>query len=181
MDALRKLEDALAGVFKNAPALPAKSKQTLAEIWPWLALVFGILQLAAAYSLYRLGHTVNALADYANQFSTAFGGDRIAPRLGLFYWLGLAVLVLDGVILLVAYSGLKNRSKRHGWNLIFLSALLNLAYGVLIAFDGAFGGLSRLVGAVIGSAIAFYLLFQVRELYKDGAVKAAKAAAPKDA
>ena len=84
MDAfIKPAEQVLAPIFKDFPPLPKKAKDTLVKIWPVLALVLGILQLVAAYNLWRLGHMVNAFTDYANQLSVALGGKPVQPALGL--------------------------------------------------------------------------------------------------
>ncbi|HSX28747.1 MAG TPA: hypothetical protein VLF60_04850 [Candidatus Saccharimonadales bacterium] len=167
---LAKVESVLAPVFKGLPPLPKNAKETLVKIWPALALIFGLLQLFAAWGLWHLGHTTNQLADYANQLAQAYGVQPTVHHLGLFYWIGLLTLAADGLILLAAYPGLKAKTKA-GWNMLLLSALVNLAYGIFIVFDDNYGGFGKLISSLIGSAIGFYLIFQVRDFY--GARKAA--------
>jgi len=133
--------------------------------------VFGILQIFAVFALWNLGHAVTAYLSVA----TAYGMTS-APTLGFFYYVGLAALAVDAIILLVAYAPLKARSKK-GWDLLFLGSLINLLYGVVMLFDGAYGGFDKLLGALLGSAIAFYFLFQVRDYYT-GAAKETAAAKP---
>jgi Na+/H+-translocating membrane pyrophosphatase len=165
MDALIKpIEQALMPVFKGLPSLPENGKKGLVNAWPWIALVFGVLQLFAVYGLWNLGHSVNTLVDYTNQLSIASGYGPVTPQLGFFYYLGLASLLVDAIILLAAFSPLKTTSKK-GWDLLFLGAIVNLIYGVIILFDGQYGGFGNFISAVIGSAIAFYFLYQVRDYY----------------
>lgn len=165
MDALIKpFEQALAPLFKGLPSLPENSRKALVKYWPILALVFGVLQLFAVFGLWQLGHTTNTLVDYANEVSIASGYGTVTPHLGLFYYLGMISLAVDALILLVAYAPLKAHSKR-GWDLIFLGALINLLYGILIVFDTHYGSVGNLIGSLIGSAIGFYLLFQIRPYY----------------
>ena len=47
MEHVRKLEKSLGDLFKGAPNLQKSTKKTLADIWPWVALVLGTLQLLA--------------------------------------------------------------------------------------------------------------------------------------
>ena len=75
--------------------------------------------------------------------------------------------------MVAAFSGLKAR-KKSGWNLLYYALLLNLAYGIVMAFTN-YGGFSYLIGAVIGSAIGLYLLFQIRSSYLGGHKTADKA------
>lgn len=160
---LKKVELSLAPLFKNMPAIPKNGKEGLVKSWPIIALVFGVLQLIAAYGLWRIGHRTNEFVDYVNQLAPNYGLSTV-NHLGFTYWLGLLVLVADGAILLLAYSGLKARHKS-GWDLLFLGALVNLAYGLVMVFDDNYGGFGRLVSSLIGSFIGLYLLFQVRDAY----------------
>lgn len=175
MNALVKpVEEALLPIFKGLPSLPEGARKVLVKIWPILALVFGILQVLAVWSLWNLGHTANELVNYANQLSIAAGNGPVTPELGLFYYLGLAVLVIDAVILLLAVAPLSAHQKK-GWDLLFLGAELNLVYGLVILFDSYYGGMSSLFSTLIGSAIGFYLLFQVRDYYTGAKSVEAKA------
>jgi hypothetical protein len=164
MDALVKpLEALLAPIFKSLPSLPEGVKNTIIKIWPWAALALGILQMFAVLGLWQMGHVANAWVNYANELS-AVTGQPTTYSLGIFYWLGLAMLALDGLLLLCAFAPLR-AGKKSGWNLLFLSAIINLVYGIVIVFDGYYGAWSNLFGSLIGSAIAFYFLYQVRDHY----------------
>lgn len=165
MAALKKAEQSLQDVFKGLPPLPANAKESLAKAWPWLALVFGVLQLAAAWALWRLTQVTQALSDFANSLSVYYTGRTVGLSSldKTLIYLGLAVLVVDAVILLMAYPELKKRTAR-GWDLLFLGALLNLLYAVLTIFiDGR--GMGSFIFSLLGSGVGFYLLFQVREKY----------------
>lgn len=162
---VKPVEEALLPIFKGLPSLPEGGRKLLVKLWPVLALVFGILQLLAVWTLWNLGHTANGLMDYANQLSIAAGNGLVAqPELGVFYYLGLAVVIVDAAILLMAVMPLYNHQKK-GWDLLFLGTELNLLYGLVILFDSYYGGFDSLLSTLIGSAIGFYLLFQVRDYY----------------
>lgn len=165
MGMLNDLENGLAGVYKGTPKLGNDAKKSLVKVWPWLALVFGILQLLAAWSLWHWGHRVNSLVDYANSLSQAYGinAANSVAHLNIFYWLSFIVLLIDAVILLAAYSGLKNRTKQ-GWNLLFYSALLNGVYGIVSAFNN-YGGVGSLIMQLVVTAVVLYFLFQTRDQY----------------
>ena len=159
MGQLDKLETTLDGVFnKNSPVkIPPEGRKTLAGALWWLALVFGILQLWAAWGYWRVGH----LIDYANSLSVMYGGDVMSRGLGLFYYLTLLVLIVVGVLSLLAAPGLKAMRKA-GWNLLFYSLLVNVVYGVIRLFSD-YGGMGDLFWALASSAIGAFLLFQVRD------------------
>lgn len=163
MELVHKAEKALEGIFKSLPPLPKDAKKGLAGIWPWLVLIGGVLQLWSAWQLYRWADSWNKVADWANSWARSLGVDTHTSGLTVWVWISIAVLAVTAVLLLLAFPKLQKKEKA-GWDLAFLAALINLAYGVLTLFiDGR--GAGNLIGALIGSAIGFYLLFQIREFF----------------
>jgi uncharacterized membrane protein HdeD (DUF308 family) len=162
---LESLEKSLESIFKDLPKLPTKAKQTLAQWWPILALIGGVLQIWAAWSLWQLHNNLSGWSNYYNTLSEVYGFGGSIPDPNPFYWVGLVALAASGVILLMAYPQLKAKAKR-GWDLLFLSAVVNLGYGIVMLFaDNYYGGFDTLIGTVIGSAIGFYLLFQIKDQF----------------
>jgi hypothetical protein len=163
MTQLEKLETTLDDALnKNAPfKIPANGRKSLAEAMWWLALIGGVLQLWLAWGFWHVGHLVDRLIGYTNALSSYYGGDVVSNHLGLFYYLTLVVVLISAVLLLVATPSLKAMRKQ-GWNLVFYSTLVNVAYGVVRMFTD-YGGFGDLIGAIIGSIIGAYLLFQVRD------------------
>jgi hypothetical protein len=176
MSAFASLEKSLDEIFdKNAPQLPAGLKKFIVKYLPYINLVLGILSLAAAWSLYNAAHTVNTLVDYANNLSAVYGGEKIATnRLTFTVWLALGVLAVEALIYIAAFPGTKAR-KKSGWDLLFYALLINVVYGVVVAFTD-YGGFGSLIGSLVGSAVGAYFLFQIRGSYSS-AGKAAKASA----
>jgi hypothetical protein len=173
MGTLSKLENTMAGWFKGAPKMSDGSKETLVKVFPWLALIGGILQALSALTLFNWARVANDYVDYANSLSRAFGGDEVvASRWDVWVWVGLAVLAIDAVILLLAFPKLNKREKG-GWDLLFLSGLLMVAYAVVSVFMEYRGGAFGLVWNLIVSAVVFYLLFAVRDKYKGAHTPAA--------
>lgn len=169
MGMVKSAETALAGVFKGAPKMPEKGKESLVKAWPWIALIFGIIQLWAAWGLWDLTRAVNKVATYFGTYlGTSYG---YSSKDKFFIYLGIASLVVDAVILLMAYPHLKNRHKR-GWDLLFLGSLLNVVYSVLNLFISG-RGFGDFLFSLIGSAVGFYLLFQVRDKYKGASTTSA--------
>jgi hypothetical protein len=169
MTALQTLEKQLAEVFKNAPKLSDSTKEVLAKYWPYIALIGGVLQLIVAWTLFGLTRLfVEPLLDYTRDVYVASTGRTLGPT-GFdktLIYLGIVMLLVDAVILLMAYPKLQQRSKK-GWDLLFLAAVLNAVYAVLSLFLYN-GGFTSFIGSLIGSAIGFYLLYQVREKYSGG-------------
>jgi len=162
ISALGSLEKNLQDAFKGAPRLPDNGKKALVEWTPWINLIFGLLALLSAYWLWQWAHVANGLINYANSISQAYGGGTVPNRLGLTVWLALIVLAAQGAVMLAAFSPLKDR-KKAGWDLLFYGVLLNLAYGVVVAFTSYGGG--HLVSSLIGAVVGLYLLFQIRDSY----------------
>lgn len=176
MESVRKLEKSLGELFKDLPPLPKNAKQTLASFWPWLALLFGILQLAAAWSLWRLFDRTQPLIDLANSYSQYYTGTTIGYSSfeKTMIYVAIAMLVVQGIIMLMAFSPLKDRLKR-GWDLIFLSLLLSVAYAVVTIFiDGR--GVGSFIFSLLMTVIGLYFMFQLKDLYSDKPAAAKKPA-----
>lgn len=165
MSVLQSLETSLNDIFvQKAPALPPKGKRTLVRYLPWINLVFGLLAVYTVYVLWHWAHLPNSFINYANSLSLAYGGPTIATnRLSVTIWLGIIVLVIEALLYLAAFPGLRDR-KKSAWNLMFYVAIVNIVYGVVITFS-SYGGVGNLIGSLIGSTIGLYLLFQIRGHY----------------
>lgn len=161
MEVVKIAETTIGGWFKNAPSLSNNAKESLTKIWPWLALVFGVLQLLVALTLWRLVHVSNSLITYYGQIMNHDYGLSSTDK--MIIYLSILVVLVDAVILLMAYPKLAKREKS-GWDLIFLGSLLNVVFSVLnLLISGR--GFGSFISSLIGSAIGFYLLFQVREKF----------------
>lgn len=156
-----RLQKELEKMFKQLPQLPESSKETLARAWPWIALVFGILQIIAALALIKLLNTAENILLVGNSFLGSSVGLSVFDKLTIY--LGIIFLAVDAIILLLAYPELKKRSRR-GWELIFLGSIINVAYSVISIFIIS-RGFGTFIFSLLGSAVGFYLLFQVRSKY----------------
>lgn len=162
MKLVEQAESSLAGVFKAAPKLSDSAKESVAKVWPWLALIFGVLQLWAAWVLWDLLDKVDKVSDlFGSYFGSVVG---YSGKDKVFIYMSLGVLVLDAVVLLMAYPKLVKRSMA-GWKLLFLGSLLNVVYSFFNLFIQG-RGFGNFLAALVGSAVGFYLLFQVREKYR---------------
>ena len=166
MGALQTLETKLDEVLGDkAPfKLPANARKTIVEYLPWINLVLGVLTLWTAWALWHWAHVANSLIDYVNTLSKTYGGAQLsAHRLTAAIWLGIIVLVVEGLLFVAAFNGTKDR-KKSGWDLLFYASLVNVVYGVVIAFSD-YGGVGRLITTLISSVIGLYFLFQIRSYY----------------
>ncbi len=162
MEVAKKIDIKLEEFFKGVPHLSDSTRTTLANIWPWFALVGGLFQLAAAKGLYDLLHIADNLDKALGSLAIYTTGSSAGPSSfdkNVIY-LGIAMVVVDAVILLIAFPKLRSHEKA-GWNLIFLAALVNVVYSVVQIFTFN-QGFSSFLGGLIGSAIGFYLLYEVK-------------------
>lgn len=159
------LEKSLDDLFvKQAPALPAGGKKFLVQYLPWINLILGLISLYTAWALWHWAHFANSLVNYANSLSAAYGGPVVATnRMSVGIWLGVVVLAVEALLYIAAFPGTKAR-KKSGWNLLYYALLVNIVYGVVVLFTN-YGGIGNLIGAIIGSAIGLYFLFQIRSSY----------------
>jgi hypothetical protein len=161
---ISELEKSLADLYKGAPKLPQGFKKGLVQWLPWLSLIAGAIGLWSAWAIWSWARVANDLVDLANHLSATYGGGQVvSSRWSLMLWIGVIVLLVEAVIYLLAFPGLRDR-KKAGWNYLFYGALLNVAYGVVVMFT-SYGGVGSLIGSIIGTAIGFYFLFQIRDYY----------------
>lgn len=141
-----KLESFLAPLFQKAPHLSEGARNTLANIAPWLALVFGILGIVAVVSAGGVGMLFS--------FWMYFGGSSLP------FLLALVIGFISAVLDLLAFKPLRAMHKS-GWNLIFYGAVLSMV-STLIHMAVGYGSLMGLFMSVVG----LWLLFEIRGLYR---------------
>lgn len=160
-----QLEENLHQLFADkAPPLPRKAKQLLVQYAPWLALLGGVLSMWAVWNMWHWAHIANTYINYANQIDSVYGGGNLdSTRLGFGIWLSMIVLAVQAVLLLLAFPGLRDRQKS-GWNLVYYSLWVSVAFSIIVAFT-SYASFGTLLWSLIGAALGFYLLFQVRSRY----------------
>jgi hypothetical protein len=149
MDAKTKeLLKPLKDVYAKAPALPKSATDFLVAVAPWLALIFGVLAILAGIG--GLG-IFTAFSPLAYMYAGAGVSTLLLVSAG--------VAIVEGVIMVLAFAPLRGRRIR-GWNLLVWSEVLAIVSSVVSLRVG------DVVWALVGAAIAFYLLFQVEPYYK---------------
>jgi len=149
MDAQTKaLAKPLEDLYAKAPALPNNVREVLVKIAPWLSLIFGVLTVLT-------GVAALGLFTALSPFAAMYGGVGYSA----FTIVYAVVVLIEGVVMVLAFSPLKARKVR-GWNLLFWSEILALVSSLVTLSVG------NVIGALIGAAIAFYILFQMRSYYK---------------
>lgn len=152
-------------VNKQQPLqLPVDARKWIADNAWWIVLIGGVLTLWSAWGFWQAGHLMSGLTNVLNEAARMYGATTYANELGLMWYLALVGIVIQAVLMLLAVSKLKEL-KKSGWNLMFYVSLLNLVIGVIYLFvpGYAFGGL---LGTLVGVAISWFFLFQVRSRFK---------------
>jgi len=130
-------------LVKQAPfQIPDGGREWIVKFGPWITVVLLILTLPVL--LFALG---------LGAIFIPFGGVGYASGFGM---LTIFVIVEVG-LMIAALPGLFAR-KMAGWQLLFYSQLVNIAYNILSG---------HVVSALLGGLIALYILFQVRPLYHE--------------
>ena len=147
--------------FAKFPHIPEGGRKVIADISPWIALIFGILSLLAILT----GTALMALLAIPLLLT---GG--ITVIVGFI----TAILSLAATILqLLAFNPLKARAKK-GWNFLFygvligvVSTLVTVVGGILSApVYGITGAIPTLIGGALGFLIGGWILFEIRDQYK---------------
>jgi len=128
---------------KSIPALPDNVKEIIVKLAPWFAAISMFMLLPLILAAFGLS-AIALPFSYLGGMGMGFG-----YTLNLIFAFGMIVLEL------IALPGLFKR-KESAWRLMFYSTLLSLVQQ-LFRFD--------IVGLVIGGAIGFYILFQVKSKY----------------
>ena len=155
-------------LVKKAPfQIPENGRKAIVQYLPWIALVLGVLSLLGALGMWQTAHRVGDFADTLNQINRTYGGRTI--DYGLVYYLAMTSLVVQGVLMLMAFKPLQNKLKK-GWDLLLVSSLIGLVYSVLYLVSDS-GGVGNFIVSIIGTIIGLYILAQIRSHYKGSVTK----------
>lgn len=154
-----KFIDQVGEPFKNLPHLPQGIVDFFVMVAPWLALLGGVLGIIFGPLAFITGTLVSVLT--------------LSPLLMIGIIGSTLISTIQAVLMLLAFNPLKNRETK-GWVLVFWSEVLS---GVVIVFNALQGNISSIIGGVIGLAIGFYIIFEMRSSY---GVVASAAKAVKD-
>lgn len=141
---LDKLIAYLGDLYKKAPDLPKNIRDFIVTVIPWFSLVVGILGVLGMLA------AIGALTVFSPAV-VVDGGIGTAAGLSLAVVVGL----IESVITLIAVPSLMKR-KAMGWRLLFISQALGVVSTILTVT----------LGGLIGAAIGFYILYQIKLSYK---------------
>ena len=129
-------------LVKKAPfQIPDPVREWIVKFGPWIAVVLLALSLPFIFALLGFGTML-----------MPFGGVGYATGFGM----AALFLVIHLVLMVLALPGLFAR-KMSGWTLMFYAQVVSAVSSIV-------GG--AVLGGLVGALISFYILFQVRSLYK---------------
>lgn len=147
-------------LVKKAPfQIPENGRKGLVKYLPVIALVFGIISILAALSLWNTARQADDLIDGLNRLGLSTGYDY-----GMLYYVALGTLIFQGVLLLMAYKPLNERSKR-GWDLLLFGVVVSFIFGIFYLFTDV-GSFGNFLGSILGTIIGLYILAQISSHYK---------------
>ncbi len=146
-------------VYKAPFQLPKVAKDWIVQYGPWIALVGGIL--AALFVIPGM-LAAFSISSYTIALGSMYGA--AAATVGPMLYLTFAMFVLQLVVLFIAIPMLLKR-QRNGWLLLFYADIVSLVYSVVSSFSYGFFSFGSLLSGLIGAAIGFYLIFQIRSYY----------------
>jgi hypothetical protein len=133
-------------MVKKAPfALPMGLKEFIVKISPYLVIIFAVLAVPAILAALGLSAF---LTPFAMMGGYGWGVSAI---------ISLVVSVAALIVEVMAVPGLFKRT-RGGWRLVFYATIISLV-GSILSFN--------IIGGIIGAIIGWYILFQVKELYRN--------------
>jgi hypothetical protein len=134
--------------YAKLPVLPKGASDFIVSVAPWLALIFGLLSILTGVAGFGFLAVLSPFAAVAGA-----GGYAV---MGL---VASLILLIEGVVMLLAFSPLKGRHVR-GWNLLFWVLVLSVLSSIVSL------RVFSIVEAIIGALIGYYFLYEVRNYYK---------------
>ena len=145
---LAQLENTLDEYFgKKAPALPQNIKEIIVKIAPYLVIIGLIFTIPAIFILFGLGGLASTLAPV--------GGAQAVASLPTM-WIGILLLIPVIILEAMAVPGLFSK-KIAAWRYVFWAQVIAIISSLVQL---------NIVGGIIGALIGFYILFQVKGLYR---------------
>ena len=140
-------------MVKKAPfAIPQGGKEFIATVSPYLIIICAIAVLPIIFAALGLATLLSPFAMMGGYgYGLGFGW-------GFSAIISLVVAIVTIVIEIMAVPGLFKRTKG-SWRLVFYASIVSLIGGII--------SINGIVGAIIGAIIGWYILFQVKELYKN--------------
>jgi len=144
---LVQLEEKLVEISKKLPQLPDSVGEFLVKYGPYLMIVGLVMGVIGTLTTFGLLATFNPMIR---------AGYTYGYRYGTHFSIYGIVQLISMVLMAIAIPGLLKRTKS-AWNLMFYASLIT-AVSYLVTMN--------LGSLIIGMAINWYFLFQIRKFYK---------------
>jgi hypothetical protein len=142
---LVSLEDA----YKSLPKLPKGFTDFLVTVTPWLTLIGGVLLFVVVGILGFIGLIASIAATVL----------ALAPQYVIMMIITLAIAVVQGALMLLAFKPLQQKSLA-GWRMLAYVELLSVVSTILTL------SVAGIIWGLIWNAVGFYILFQIKSYYK---------------
>lgn len=140
-------------MVKKAPfALPTGAKEFIVKVSPYLVIIMALLALSTIFTLLGLSAFLTPFAmmgGYGYMYGHGWGFGAI---------ISLVVSIIVIVMYVIALPGLFKRTKG-AWRLVFYATIVTLISSII--------SINGIVSGIIGAIIGWYILFQVKDLYKN--------------
>lgn len=137
-------------VTKAPFALPLGLKEFLVKVSPYLVIVFAVMALPLILAALGMSAAFTPFAMMGG-YGYGYGG------YGFRTIVSLAVAAITIVMYVMAVPGLFKQTKS-AWRLMFYVSIISLI-GSILSFD--------IIGGIIGAIIGWYILFQLKDMYKN--------------
>jgi len=146
---MNELEKVLTEYFgQKAPQMPMGLKTFLVSIAPYLAILGVAMAVLAIFPLIGLSsYGYGMMSAYGMMQGSYFGSMMIISLVAMIAMAGLEVMAIPGLF----------AKTLTGWRYMFYAQLVSLVSSLLMM---------NIIGFIIGAVIGFYILFQVKSLYK---------------
>ena len=142
-------------LVKKAPfAIPAGGKEFIVKVAPYLVIIAAVIAIPAI--LFGLGVSAFLAPFAAVGYAMGYG-------FGFAAIISLIISIVALVMELVALPGLFKRTKG-AWQLVFYASIVSLV-GSLFSVSTSYG--NGIISTLICLIIGWYILFQVKDLYKN--------------
>lgn len=136
-------------VSKAPFALPLGIKEFIVTVSPYLVIISVIFALPLLLGALGLGAIMTPLGMMAGGWGFGWGFNHIVS---------LVVTIATILIQAFAVPGLFKRTSA-SWRLLFYASIVSLIGSVLSVYG--------IVGGIIGAIISWYILFQLKDMYKN--------------
>ncbi|MEO6727662.1 MAG: hypothetical protein ABIM96_01920 [Candidatus Saccharimonas sp.] len=132
---------------------PKAAKDMIVQFGPWITLVVALFSLPVIFAVFAASTVVS------------YYGVLAGVSYGPMYYVSILVLAVQVVLMFVSVAPLLKR-QRKGWQLVFYASTISVIYSLFSSFSYGFFAIAGLLWGLIGAAISYYVIFQIRSYYK---------------